>query len=327
MSSSNTTTWRRTIWRVAGWGLAAAALLLACLVWSARGVAAELSEQSLQLGRSLGEWQRFAGNETAVLWNGQELSFHAQTVNEPVSQVVQNFARACGAERNRTAAELTSTLQDLGAEPPRDVSRALILRELRGEAEGTGLCFAGLAEAGISEAVERFRRFTVDMDLTEIGPVRYLYARKLPAGTQLFLITAEGPLSLKRVWSTDGKDVEGTEPIAGARPKSSVRFMSLRTLSSPFALNAYESTQRATQLLSDYAAQAQTLGYEALDLEQLSQGIVPTPQTAREVRVLRNGDALLIATALDRASGSVMSVVQMPRAVADPGPEAWAENL
>lgn len=325
MDLSNGKTW---LLRGVRWGLAGAGVFLACVIVSVHGVSAELSEQSLRLGRNLGAFQRFAGDETALLWNGQELSFHVRTVSEPVSQIVESFVHACGSDRNRTLDEMTSALQSRGATPPRNMARSLILRDVRDEAEGTGVCFAGLAEAGLSEAVERLGRFAVDLDVTELGPVRYVYARKIAAGTQLFLITAEGPLSLARLFPADGEDAEGSELIEGARPKSSVRSMSLRMVKSPYAINAYESTDSATQVLSDYAAQAQARGYEALDLEQLSEGVVSTPPApaAAALRVLRNGDALLIATGLERASGSVMSVVKMPRPVAEPRPDVLAEN-
>ena len=293
--------WRRTAW--------IAALLMIGGSIAARAVHADLSESSLRLGRGLGAFQRFAGPTTNVVWNGQEIAFQSKTVPASVQSVIEDFVATC--KPGVVGDELATRLGQSGAKASSLMQRLLVLRDRRGESEGTAVCFAGLTDAGLTGMAERFKRFAANLDLSELGATRYLYARQIPAGTQLLFLTADGPLKLDRLAPSDGRDAEGHEPIAGARPKHSVRLISAHTPELPYGLTTYRSSLAPGALLSDYAQQAKDRGYELVDLDQVIQRDVSAALASRaDYRVLKNSKGALIASAIPDGSGSLLSIVQ-----------------
>jgi hypothetical protein len=276
----------------------------------ARAVHADLSETGLRFGRGLGAFQRFAGATTELVWNGQAIAFHSQTVPASIDQVIDDFVGACDA--GAVSDELATRLGTQHAADRSLIQRLLVLRDRHSDEEGTAVCFAGMAEGGLAGFAERFKRFARNLDLAELGAARYLYARQIANGTQLLLLTADGPLKLARLLPSDGRDAEGFEPIAGARPKSSVRMISAHTPKLPYGLTTYRSTLPPSALVSDYAAQAEKQGYAVVDLDRIAKRNVSEQLSARaEYRVLEHGNGAWIATAIPDGDGSLLSVVQM----------------
>lgn len=287
--------------------------LIACLglALSARGLAAEASERSLLFGQQLGSFQVFAGRSTDLVLNGQQLSLHTQVVQRPIRDVLHDFATVCRAGSERASAEfaehLSASAQDLAA-----IQRMFVMRDQRGDEEGTALCFAGLGEGGLADVSARFSRFAETLDLSELGALRYVYLRKNPRGTHVIFVTSTGPLSLERLWPSDQRDVDGAEPIAGARPKDSVRFISARLLDAPRGLTAYRTARPAAETLRDYAEQVRAGGYEVLDFAAIGGGEKSLGLgDGVDLRVLRKDGQTLIATSLPDGAGSYLSVVQL----------------
>jgi hypothetical protein len=242
-----------------------------------------------------------------------------------VKDVLDDFVRVCSRDATGVSDELA---ERLGA-PEREaasslIQRALVLRDRRGDAEGTAVCFAGLSDQGLVGLAERFKRFAASMDLSELGAARYLYARKIASGTQLFMIAADGPLRLDRLIPREGEDAQGPEPIAGARPRDSVRLISAHAASLPYGVTTYRSKLAPGPVLDDYATQAAGHGYALIDVDQVSERPLSAALASRaEFRVLRGSGATLIATAIPDAGGSQLSIVQLlgagvPRMAARP---------
>jgi hypothetical protein len=295
------------------WRLAAYCTLIALLGFAltARSLAREAGERSLLFGQQLGNFQIFAGRSTDLVLNGQQLSLHTQVVQRPIRDVLDDFAKVCRAGNERVAAEFAEHVSG----SPRELAalqRLFVMRDQRGDAEGTALCFAGLGAGRLSDVTARFSRFAETLDLSELGPVRYLYLRKNERGTHVIFVTSTGRLSLERLWPTDGRDVDGAEPIAGARPKDSVRFISARLVSAPRGLTAYRTPRPAAEALRDYADQVRAGGYEVLDFAAVGGGEKSLGLEAGvDLRVLRKDGQMLIATSLPDGTGSFLSVVQL----------------
>jgi hypothetical protein len=192
------------------------------------------------------------------------------------------------------------------------LQRLFVMRDQREDAEGTALCFAGLGEGSLSDVTARFRRFAETLDLRELGALRYVYLRKNERGTHVIFVTADGPLSLARLWPTDGHDADGNEPIAGARPKDSQRFISAKLVGATRGLTAYRSPRPAAESLQDYAAQVAAGGYEVLDFAAVGGGEKSLGlEDGVDLRVLRKDGQMLIATSMPDGAGSFLSVVSL----------------
>jgi hypothetical protein len=300
--------------RAAGWwrvGLYCTLLAVGGIALTARSLAAEASERSLLFGQQLGSFQVFAGRSTDVVLNGQQLSLHTRMDQRPVREILNDFANTCRAGSQRAASEFiehtgTGSLQVAA------LQRLFVMRDQRGDEQGTALCFAGLGEGGLGSLTARFERFAQTLDLSELGALRYVYLRKNERGTHVLFVTSTGPLSLAGLWPSDDRDVAGAEPIAGARPKDSVRFISARLLGAPRGLTAYRTRRPATETLNDYANQVRAGGYEVLDFAALGGGEKSLGLEAGvDLRVLRKDGEMLIATSVPDGTGSYLSVVQL----------------
>ena len=288
-----------------------ALVALAAFLLTMRSVAAAAGERSLLFGRQLGSFQVFAGRSTDVVLNGQQLTLHTQVVQRPVRAVLDEFAKVCRGGSARATAEFAEHVSSSTLEVAA-LQRLFVMRDQRDDVEGTALCFSGLGEGSLSDVTARFRRFADTLDLRELGALRYVYLRKNERGTHVIFVTSEGPLSLARLWPSDGRDVDGAEPIAGARPKDSVRFISARLLGATRGFTAYRSLQPAAESLRDYAEQVRAGGYEVLDFAavgggekslELGEGV--------DLRVLRKDGQMLMATSMPDGSGSFLSVEQL----------------
>jgi hypothetical protein len=312
-ASKHATTGRGNIARWCRLAIYFSVIGIVALGLSARSFASELGERGRLLGQQLGAWQIFSGMRTNVVLNGQHLSLHTHTEPRPVSEVLRDFVSLCGSGNERATAEIAASISARGAKPPAALQRLFVVQDQRGELEGTALCFAGLGDGGIAGLFSRFGRFAKKLDASELGALRYLYLRKVATGTHVIFVTADGPLSLTRLWPSDGSDAEGVEPIAGARPTGSVRFMSAQLSEAPHGFTAYRTPRPAADVLSEYAEQVVASGYEVLDLPQISGGETASAALGKgvDMRVLRRGEHTLIATSMPNGSGSFLSVVQL----------------
>jgi hypothetical protein len=276
-----------------------------------RSVAAAAGERGMLIGQQLGKFQMFAGRSTDVVLNGQQLTLHTKMVQRPVRDVLDDFAKTCRGRSSRATAEFAESVSSSTLEIAA-LQRLFVMRDQRADVEGTALCFAGLGEGSLSDITTRFRRFAETLELRELGALRYVYLRKNERGTHVLFVTAEGPLSLTRLWPTDGRDADGSEPIAGARPKNSQRFFSARLAGATRGLTAYRSPQPAAESLQDYAQQVRAGGYEVLDFAAVGGAEKPLGLgDGVDLRVLRKDGQMLIATSMPDGTGSFLSVVAL----------------
>jgi hypothetical protein len=298
------------------WSLGVGCALVGLVVtfFTARGFAADAGEAGLFFGQQLGAFENFSGRATDVVLNGQRLTLHTSTVQRSVSEVLREFVGVCHADSAPAAAEFAASIAD-GRKADSElaaIQRMLVMRDQRGELEGTSLCFAGLGEDGLPGVVSRFERFARELDVSELGALRYLYARKTQAGTHVIFVTAPDSLALGELMPADGKDAKGVEPIAGARPKDAVRFLSAQLAGAAHGFTAYRTTRPAAETLLDYAEQVRASGYEVLDFRQLSRGEQPAALgEGVDLRVMRRGERILIATSMPSDGGSLLSVVHL----------------
>jgi hypothetical protein len=164
----------------------------------------------------------------------------------------------------------------------------------------------------LSNLTARFERFAETLDLSELGALRYVYLRKNARGTHVLFVTSAGRLALNGLWPTEGRDVEGAEPLAGIRPKDSVRFLSARLSGARRGVTAYRTSRAATETLNDYANQVRAGGYEVLDFAAFGGGEKSLGLEAGvDLRVLRKDGEMSIASSVPNGAGSFLTVVQL----------------
>lgn len=300
--------------RLARWfrlGLYCSVIAVAAIFLMTRSLSAEASERSFVFGRQLGKFELFAGRSTDVVLNGQRLTLDTHVVQSPIREVLNDFASSCRAGGERVASEFIEHTSG-GKLEVAALQRLFVMRDQRGDAEGTALCFAGLGEGSLADLTARMQRFGQTLDLSELGSLRYVYLHKTEHGTHVIFVTGAGPLSLDAMWPSGGRDVAGPEAIAGTRPKDSVRFVSARLANAPKGFTAYRTQHPAAESLEDYANQVRAGGYEVLDFAAIGGGEKSLGlEEGVDLRVLRKGSDTLIATSVPYYEGSYLTVVQL----------------
>ncbi|HET8939292.1 MAG TPA: hypothetical protein VFN67_37865 [Polyangiales bacterium] len=268
-------------------------------------VSAGLSEQSLKLGQNLDQFAALSGSVTQLNWNGQRFSVSTRVLHEPIERALGRFVVLCSQGTEELATELTAQL----GPSPGIFQRLLVLRDRPTEDTGTGVCLAGIGEAGLSGLVERVKTFASSWDLSDLGQLRYTFIRKINAATtHVILVSADGPLVLPELVPLDGQDVAGPEVVPGARPHHATRIVAAAASGTAHVLNAYHVAADANAALADYGTQLETLGYQALRLQD-HQTIEVTHNVLS--RTYTRNQHTLVATAQPDAQGSLLAVVQL----------------
>ena len=268
-------------------------------------VSAGISEQSLRLGKKLDEFAALSGSITQLNWNGQRFSVSTRVLNEPIERVLGRFVVLCSQGTEELATELTGQL----GPSPGMFQRLLVLRDRPTEDTGTGVCLAGIGEAGLSGLTERVKTFASSWDLSDLGQLRYTFIRKINAATtHVVLVSSDGPLVLPELVPLDGRDVAGPDVVPGVRPRHATRIVAAATSGTAHVLNAYHVGVDASAALTDYGTQLETLGYQALRLHD-HQTIEVTPNVLS--RTYTRNQHTLVATAQPDAQGSLLAVVQL----------------
>lgn len=295
--------------RCARLGLYIAILGSMAMLTLASRVSAGLSEQTLQLGKQLNKFAALSGSVTQLDWNGQRFSVSTRVLHEPVERVLGRFVVLCSRGTAQLAAELTAQLGPSDVLTAGMFQRLLVLRDRPTDQTGTGVCLAGLGEAGLDGLAERVKAFAKSWDISDLGQLRYAFIRKAgPETTHVLLVSSEGPLRLPELVPLDGRDVAGPEVVSGIRPQHSTRILAAAASGSSHVLNAYHVAADARSALADYGAQLEDVGYQPLR-PQNHQTIEVTPGVLS--RTYSRSQHTIVATAQPDTEGSLLAVVQL----------------
>ena len=278
---------------------------LVLVAWSLRTALADadLAVQRLTDSLSAELGPGLIGTPETLSINGQTLLVSARSAELSVHDALARFEQHCVGEGDSSASGAMlpeALLAPLPHEPlpkpeEQQVSGLLAhLSVLRREADDEGrlLCFArGRGRRDLGALMHDLRLVAERGDLSQLGKLRYVTARKLKSGkTQLVVVWAEGPLELGALLPRTG-DAPGSDMHDVPRPAGTTRDLCALAVGHAYGLRLYRAKESSAQLLAFYDSELPKRGWSKVPVlptgGDLGQGL-----TARAF--VRRGHALAI---------------------------------
>jgi hypothetical protein len=194
----------------------------------------------------------------------------------------ESLCRAHGGGLERLVARAHSKMR---ATAPR--GHGSVLRAENAQ-EGVVACLdLGSEQLSMAEFARKLERFSVALDLAELGGVRLVRARALSYGAFFVVAESEGPVPLSAMFPLEG-DAPGLDSPDAPRPPGTRRVLAAWQEQGEPALFVYQSHQRVDELWAEYVRELGARGYVPSSLEHA--------QSAREHAELfaREGHSLLV---------------------------------
>jgi hypothetical protein len=221
----------------------------------------------------------------ALSINGERLFISSTQSALSVREVLDQLAASC-ASRTASSAPLPwiGQLPSAPAHSPRDGAReaaaqepSLLLRALLDDPgrlsilrndsaeEGHLACLAQPGrERGLSAFLERAGDFVASGDLSRLGDVRYVAARKLENGkTHVIAVWSEGEFRIGALFPEAG-DAPGSDLPDVPRPPDATRQLCATAAGRAFGLRLYDSARPRHEVLAFYERELPSRGWDPL---------------------------------------------------------------
>ncbi|HMJ10230.1 MAG TPA: hypothetical protein VK524_02435 [Polyangiaceae bacterium] len=246
--------------------------------------------------------------------NGQRMFLASKSTPLSVKEVLDRFDRHC----RPNAAALGDTLAELPAHALahlpkdfRDPSRWLMARGENGDGRlGQIACLARRqGDDGIRSLLNRLSAFATTFDVSRLGDMRYVTARRSAESNTTHVLTmwTQGKFDISAMFPEQG-DVPGRDPFDAPRPPESVRVLSAEVTEQPYALHMYDTPQEKPRILAFYAEQMVRRGYAAHPLMDERAGV----NLNEHARVFIKHDATVLVITSPTPDGKTgVSLVEM----------------
>jgi hypothetical protein len=252
------------------------------------------------------------GPAQALTINGQSLLVASKQTELSVPEVLDRFAASCdgqaspdgvlalppelaksaapGPSAGSNAAAKRAQLFDTVLQHP---TRFGVLRHDSAE-EGHLACLAQPgARRGLEGLLNGAREFVASGDLSRMGDVRYVAARKLASGkTHVIAVWSEGSFRVNALFPETG-DAPGTDVPGIARPAQARRELCATVPGGSYGVRLYTSPQPPHDVMAFYDQTLPRSGWQALPLRLTPQ---QQPADALLRAFTRNGQAVAIST-------------------------------
>jgi hypothetical protein len=266
------------------------------------GAEKNMSRFGAQLAKELGA--ELVGEPQGVSVNGQMLFLAAKETTLSVKSVLDQFDANCVARSGglrEQFAKLPGFEQRALVLPEsmRDPGRIGIVRSDAGNADSNEteahlVCIAQPENGGgVAGAVARVKEFLATSDVSRLGDMRYVAARKMEDGkTQVIAIWTEGVFNIEAMFPTQG-DAPGTDAPDVPRPPAALRRLSAVVPGRPYAIRSYDSQLPGDQVLAFYDRSLDASGWQTRPSAIDDTGPLLHPSETRAFT--RDGRALLIS--------------------------------
>jgi len=191
----------------------------------------------------------------SIRLNGIDLLFKSQSVDASVEEVLGHYRRGCV-----NAGESTSVLAPF--------LNALATRSVVRREQGYVACLS-IEAADLETFAHRVERFATSGDLSELGALRYAYARRSEesrARTLLLTLWADGPVNLRNLLPASGGDAGGEDLPGAPRPARARRVLSFHEPSGSSRIVVYVATDvTLAHAAQDYRAELVSHGWKLIE--------------------------------------------------------------
>jgi hypothetical protein len=240
---------------------------------------------------------------STVRINGQRVFISSSLTSLESDEVLNRFEKYC-ADNSGGLREAFRTLPKhlKGAQvPPElgDPAKWLTLRQGTEQRDlGEVACFARSDATTPAGFADRLTRLLETGDLSELGDMRYVVARRATANTtHVLAIWTEGNFKLLDMFPEHG-DARGSDSPNVPRPPASRRLLSAEATGQPYAARIYETQKEPGEILAFYDTDMSKRGYVAEPVWKehgTDKRLTATPSYARAFS--KNG-AIIVVSAM-----------------------------
>ncbi len=307
----------RVLWAMVAPYVRLGAFLLVVLTlftgWRLHRARAQLDRALVQVGEQLMPYVRARRIDAprGLLVNGERMFFVSGTTDDSVDTVLDYYEARCRKRDGR----LVEQFYDIGK-----VDRSKIewdhpgigwidgtLRE-GNEKVGYVACFdTGTDEpVGPTEWLERLQAFAETGDLSKIGELRYVFARKGRDHTHLMAFWTQGSFNLKRMFPAEG-DAPGNDLAGVPRPPGARRLLSSFEEGTRFEIVVYTGSQLGAAALEGWYRER--FAKDGWDIVDPASAIAPL-YTVGQPAIVAERDGLAVAVVLsDEREGGTAAIV------------------
>lgn len=245
---------------------AAAVLAMIALVVAAVGARrayGKVSEAALSVGRQLSGLEDLTGRSYGVLLNGQKVRVASSLSEASIDDVLGRFEQHCkdGSVVGDELGVMAKALAESGS--PADPSAETSV--LRRQAGDDGIVACLVRSDGQRSLTERLSRFAETLNLSDVGLLRYAYAKKTKGGkTHVIVAWTVGPFDVGALTAGGDQDAPGADIREAARPKGGVRLLSAGVEGAPYGTWVYDTKATRAEVLADLDRDMATLGWKPI---------------------------------------------------------------
>jgi hypothetical protein len=300
----------RGVARLVGYASVALLLLSAAL---ARASYESLSDGQLRVGQQLDSAGGLLSAPRTVSINGAIVNLTVALTDQSPEEVLDRYEAICESHPELSSRAMSDIAWALRGARPGGLPVAKLPRGvLRSEAHGDGAltCFAGDRPFSLGELPAHIRAFEASGDLSAIGHLRYVFAKKVGAGSFVRTVWSDGPVNLARMFPAAG-DADGFDSSLVPRPFESRRVLSASSSQLPDTIHVYETRETEDAVRGYYAREMSARGWAPLGQDAKATAVYRSPQGALLFSSFSSRDGLTTVTATVSGGEAPPSLAQL----------------
>lgn len=234
---------------------------------AARSAWGNLKESALVLGRELTQFGDLLGQSHRLRLNGEPVFVASALTDQTVQQVIDRFDAHCREYSGGLVQEFENLPASVRSQVPvqfRGSEAAGILRH-GGDHEAMVACLSQDGQEGSRGVMRHLDEFVLTGDLASIGKLRYVYAKRTPAGkTHVVAVWTDGSFRVRNLVPMDGSEPPGSDPSDTPRPDGARRMLSAEVDGAPYGIHIYEVAGKSDQVLASYEQEMPKRGWEPI---------------------------------------------------------------
>ena len=223
---------------------------------------ARLGESLIGFGEELAKWTHAKRDSREALLSVNGLDIHRITASTSLSvgDALDRLQHIC---EQRGGIETSTSLLEARRVDSKQHFPGILDGSFRrnSDHEGVLACVDTDKPLGLTELARRLRQFAQTGNLSEVGKLRYVLARREGTMTSLMVLWTEGNAPLLKMFPKTG-DAPGNDMTDVPRPDGSERLLSAAELGAPYEITVYRSLEQLPSALREsYSAKLKEQGW------------------------------------------------------------------
>jgi len=244
---------------------------------------AHLGESLIAFGDELSAWTggKVDSRVGHLSLNGLRIHRVTASTTLPVAAALDRLQQVC---TSRGGIENAQAML-LGANPKLEEARKGLLSGIYRHESKSGAvltCIDTERSLSVFELSERLQRFVKSGDLSDLGKLRYVLARRDGAVTSLLVLWTDGSAQILKMFPKVG-DAPGRDVPDVPRPENADRLLSASDLDAPYSVTVYRSRERSSAAVQN--KYVKTLGELGWCIAQPRAGSFVARRGARSVLI------------------------------------------